>query len=524
MRVIIIGQHPIVNDLVRQYEDKGYNVELQQDISASEVCLNNYDEMFLLSGSNEDEKSLVFLAEAASTYKVDEHKGRRMICHLLLQSRETLKMLQGCDLCDAIKARIDVYPFTLDDVWSQSIVLDREAIGITSQKHVHLVVFGMGEIAESVAIHAAHVAHYPNYTRNHNLRTRITFVSADAERESEAFVKRYQHLFDNSFYRVVKLSDTIAVSKFHRPIYDGNREDFVDVEWEFVEAEYENADLRKKLQVWAESQKQLLTLVFAEKDGNKNLSHALVLPNAIFANQIPIYLYSQGEIPLPDFPGIRLFGLQNKGYDTRMPLVEMAKSVKYIYEQCYKENIEDWSGQVFFPVEIDNEERERLWASESSLKRQSCISNAMSIPSKMRSIGLEENDWDKFYDLSQEEIEILSEVEHNRWSVEELIHGFRPCTDEEDRAITADVAKQKGAYKSRMIHYDLRAYNELRPDGTGKSVKVYDWCLCSSLPLIVKFLSEKKESFSEKKDFLSEKKESFSEKEETLSDEKGGQT
>ena len=86
----------------------------------------------------------------------------------------------------------------------------------------------------------------------------------------------------------------------------------------------------------------------------------------------------------------------------------------------------------------------------------------------------------------------MAQVEHNRWSVEELILGFRPCTDEEQEKIAADVRKQKAAYKARKIHNDLRAYNDLRPDGTGKPVQVYDLCLTSCLPLIAKAFADEK--------------------------------
>ena len=147
---------------------------------------------------------------------------------------------------------------------------------------------------------------------------------------------------------------------------------------------------------------------------------------------------------------------------------------------------------MLWSVEIDKDERERLWAEESNVKRMSCIYNAMTIPTKMRSLGLDENEWDKFYDIPQQDIEIMAQVEHNRWSVEELILGFRPCTDEEQEKIAADVRKQKAAYKARKIHYDLRAYNDLRPDGTGKPVQVYDLCLTSCLPLIAKAFADEK--------------------------------
>lgn len=122
----------------------------------------------------------------------------------------------------------------------------------------------------------------------------------------------------------------------------------------------------------------------------------------------------------------------------------------------------------------------------------SSIYNAMTIPTKMRSMGLNEEEWDKFYDIPQQDIDLLAQVEHNRWSVEELILGFRPCTDDEQTKIEADVATQKDAYKARKIHFDLRAYNDLRPDGTGKPVQVYDLCLSACLPLIAKAFADEK--------------------------------
>ena len=475
-KAIIIGKHPIVNDLVGQYVSHGFEVEQQQTLQAEGITINDFNELCLLAGMDEDNEALTLLSDLAAKYDVETHNGKRLICHFLVQKNETSQMLQTCDLCDEVRQKIDVYPFTMDEVWSRGIVLDYEPITIQSEKHVHLVIFGMGELAQMVAIQAAHVAHYPNYVRNHSLRTRITMVDGQAEQKSEEFIKRYQHLFDNSYYRIVKPSEEKAIVKFHRPMYEGKREDFVDVEWEFVEAESWNADVREKLQLWAKDKTQLLTVVIANKDGNKNKSEALILPQELYRQSIPIYTYSQ----------------QNNGYDVTMPLVRMAKNVNYIYNQCYNDNVKDWKGFLRYSVEINPEERELMWAKLSNVKRMSSIYNAMSIPTKMRSMGLEENEWDKFYDIPQQDIELLAQVEHNRWSVEELILGFRPCTEKEQDIIAADIATQKDAYKARKIHYDLIAYNDLKPDKTGRGVQVYDLCLSACLPLIAKAFSDEK--------------------------------
>ena len=475
-RALIIGKHPIAENLIRQYEVKGIVIVQQQSMVVDGVSINDYEELCLLPNIGEDNKAVVMLAELGSVYDLDKHDGKRLKCHLLLHNNDSLQMLYTCDLCIAVKQKIDVYPFTMDEVWSRNIVLDYEPITIQCEKHIHLVILGMDDVAEMVAIQAALVAHYPNYVRDHSLRTRITMIDTNAGQKSEGFIKRYQHLFDNSYYRIVKPSEEKAVVKFHKPMYEGKREDFVDIEWEFVEAEMWNAVVREKLKLWSKDEKQLLTVVMAGYDEEKNIAQALFLPNELYEHSIPIHIYKK----------------QNDSYDVTLPLIRMAKNVKYIYEQCYKQNDVKWSGKMLWSVEIDKDEREHLWAEESNVKRISCINNAMTIPTKMRSLGLDENDWDKFYDISQQDIEEMAQVEHNRWSVEELILGFRPCTDEEQDKIAADVKKLKVAYKARKIHYDLRAYNDLRPDGTGKPVQVYDLCLTSCLPLIVKaFVDEK---------------------------------
>ena len=475
-RVIIIGNHSVKENVIQQYEEKDSAVKSKCELSAKDTTINDFDELFLFSEQSGDSKTLGLLYEFSKDYKMELHSGRQLVCHLLLQEREMLHMLQTCNISAVVRKEMDVYPFTIDGVWSQSIVLDYEPITIHSDKHVHLVIFGMGEMAETMAIQAAHVAHYPNYVRNHSLRTRITMISENAGTMSERMIKCYQHLFDNSYYRIVNLSEEKAVKVFHKPMYEGLREDFVDVEWEFVEAEWWDSEVREKLKQWAQDDSQLLTVVMADKDADKNVAMSLLLPDELYQQNVPIHKYNPKDVE----------------YDISMPLVQMAKNVNYIYAQCFHQNFENWQGWIQSSVEIDGKERERLWADLPNIKRWSNIYNAMTIPSKMRSVGLSEDDWDQFYDISQQDIEILAQVEHNRWNVEELILGYRPCTDEEQEKIAADVETQKDAFRARKIHYDLRAYNDLRADKTGRSAKVYDLCLSAALPLIAKtFVDEK---------------------------------
>jgi len=66
-----------------------------------------------------------------------------------------------------------------------------------------------------------------------------------------------------------------------------------------------------------------------------------------------------------------------------------------------------------------------------------------------------------------------------------LILGFRPVTDAEQQQVEKDISMKKKLRRDK-IHYDLRNYNDLREDSTGKNANVYDMALTQSIPLIIK--------------------------------------
>lgn len=504
-KVLIAGSHPLSYSLIKQYEAKGVLVELHKSMDTRDISINAYDELCLLTEVTENNKSemdhcvIASLELLAINYDVEAHEGQRMKCHLLLQSNEMLNVLQRTDFCDIIRERFDVYPFTMDEVWCRKIFFDYEPITKHSQKTVHLVIFGMNEISEMLAIHAAHVAHYPNFTFDSKLRTRITLIDEQAETKSMQWIAQYHHLFDQCYYRVVMPDQKKMIQTFHKPDpllskSEGrpNVRDFIDIEWEFVQTSSTSPIMREKLVKWSAAySNQLLTIAFCYEHDFRNLNEALLLPHDIYSSKTPLYVYMHDGSPLQQMKShntlsrFHSFGMIDQGYDIRLPLVQMAKMVNYVYDLCYHENDINWTGHLRFAPDINTERLEQLWQETSQMMRISNIFNAMTIASKMRSVGLKEDEWDKFYDIPQHDINLLAEVEHNRWCVERLIMGWRPCTAEEQRRVEENI-QIKEELKSKKVHYDLRPYHDLRPDITGKPVTIYDLCLCSCLPLIAR--------------------------------------
>lgn len=250
-------------------------------------------------------------------------------------------------------------------------------------------------------------------------------------------VQRYQHLFANSYYRTINLEEEIPECLYHQPMYGKTREDFVDVEWEFVNGNLRNDALRMKLEEWSESERQQLTVAICMEDQQRNFIEAFTLPEVLYKNQIPVLCYTE-ESDMMDlmrnddrYQSVFPFGSYICKMENLASLKQLAKRVNYVYNYCFSlpQNV-----PISSPSVIDERKLDNLWTQVGSLPKQySNIFNAMTIGSKMHSLGHGQEDWQRYYALSKQEIEIMTEVEHNRWNIEELILGYRPVTDEEQK-------------------------------------------------------------------------------------------
>ena len=514
MKVLTIGRHPILRDLKRQYDRIGADMEsydlfslLPEEISCDEIVILTSPEAPDAAG--EDMKALSGLKVLASQVKPSRD---RIVVHLLLQSHVTLRMLQLTGFAPEVDERFEVWPFTMEEAWARKLLLrfpgldtspwpplDRIPIGPDSRMKVHLVISGFDAQAEAVALQAALSAHYPNYRSSDKnpIRTRITVIDVDVCSRRDAFISRYQQLFDNSFYRTI-FPDK-GTSEFHRPVYFGQRKEFVDVEWEFVEGRTGHPEIRKRISGWAVDPDRILTFLFSGKNDAENLDRALSLPEEVFERSVPVFVrtgesgWAENLGRDPRYAEIHPFGMHSTGYDVSLPLVRMARMLNYFYA-CSR------AGEGI-PTSIPKDGVARAWREVGSFRmRLSNLFNVMCFSSKMRSLGHDDGRIEQFYALTREEVLSLSETEHNRWSVERLLMGSRPCTDAEKEEIRGSIAAAiqamkageplpedlKKRYKERNVHFDLCSYDELEVDATGRDVREYDYDLTAAIPLIMK--------------------------------------
>jgi hypothetical protein len=512
-KALIIGSHPIRQSIVKQYEALGCGIEMADTIEKAQ-SKDYYELCILPQKETADHEVLQALEIFAMDYPETPNDQSKPLCHLLLHDKVTLWLLQTLDLYPEIHKKFELYAFTMEDQWAKNVFcglgkgavyppLDREKIDTASNKTVHLVIAGFSDLGESMALHAALIAHFPNYVRNQTLRTRITIVDKAMTTKKDAFIQRYANLFEHSYYRYIDLKRH-SMTLYHEPLYHSSREDFVDMEWEFVDGDFYDPLLQQKLQLWADNKEQLLTLALCDTDLNNNFNRAFALPKNFYQNEITVLVATESSAMLEKvretdgYRNLYPIGMDNCGYEIRLPLLQMAKRLNYFYTCSY--------GQEGTPTDMPVEKVEATWRKVQTFSmRYSNIYNVMTLATKMRSLGHGEKDWDKFYALTQEEIETLSAVEHNRWSVERLILGFRPPTDMEREEIRENIeafitAKKTGTaapeqdlkdiYKKKKIHYDLCSYRELREDKTGQNVQLYDYDLTACIPLIAQSFKE----------------------------------
>ena len=338
---------------------------------------------------------------------------------------------------------------------------------------MHLVIVGMTSMGVALAMKAAHIAHYPNFVRDPKLKTRITFIDLNADTEFDMLRGRYSALFEQCDYRVV---DTLDDSRS----YEHKGTGLSDIEFEFVKGAVESRLVQKLLESWTSAEnRSLLTIAICFEVPQKSIATALYMPQEVYKRALSILVrqnVSCSTIELVrqarQYNGLRAFGMLDECYDIDDSSLLQAKRVNFIYNRI-KPQVKEW-------LPLVDAQADELWKGLSTVHRWSNIYNAHSIPTKLRSFGLEEPEnllADK--DLLEE----MAKVEHNRWVMERLIQGYRPTTPEEDQLIKSGKKDKKEIEKNCFAHIYLKPYDQLdeKTKDNDRMIMKYLWRISKPL-------------------------------------------
>lgn len=339
-------------------------------------------------------------------------------------------------------------------------------------KCVHIVIAGMTDMGEALARETAFLCHYPNFI-THGIRTKVTFIDDNARCTMRDFISRYHNLFDLCRYSYRDRSTGETLQSI-----PSKEKDFLDIEFEFIQASMMDEPLRNEIARWALDDKQLLTLAICHQHSQRNITTGLSLPNVIYDTKTPVWIFQPAKgnirqyLQNSKFNNVVTFGEIDHNFpsliDTRE--IRMSKLLNHFYYNMNNEHI-DYSNRQ----QIDEE-----WRSTQIYNRWSCLFNVSAIPVKIRSCGGIESL------ISDQNIRQNAIVEHNRWNVEKLLLGFRSTTDEEHRQIVALGNAEKKRLKNVFIHDDIRPYEQL-----SEATAATDIAFVKEIPNIEKALFQK---------------------------------
>ena len=403
-------------------------------------------------------------------------------------------------------------------------------IGPDDTKFVHLVFVGTTNFAVAFAQEAAHVLHFPNFIKNTNYKTRITFIEQNADKEMPLFVTRNRNFFDVQYYLYQDLTAATAinrqVTKIESPLAKANGS-FLDVEYEFIKGNVFSTEVQEMLKQWAkDGANQQLSIFLTLVNQRENFIMGMNMPDEVYDLGIPIFIrqdssdnfvfnlrkadeeefdYSwidqNGKVKTErrkgSYANIYPFGMNDLSYCNDPRLIKQAKLINYLY------NTADYETRQFLDTSVLNAKRdndiwtdaERFWQELSVAKKWSNLYCAYSLPCKLASLrrirgyapGDTSHDMD---DLSPDEIELMAQVEHNRWNVEKLLMGFRKPLPHEDKYSIPDPDNHRADVEKLALNRKLYIHHDIRPFEDLDPIQEIDRQLSSHIPWILKMTND----------------------------------
>ena len=485
--------------------------------------INRCKEVFILGEKDEyDNDSLnVECVKKIDTILLQTPSGRPPVrCNVLFKYQSTFAVFQRQDI-EGIKERIDFVPFNYYEMWAEKVFverkytspaknyvseeleylpLDHERITADSNKKVQLVVLGMSNMGIAMGIQAAHLCHFPNFVTK-GIKTRITFIDEHADKEMNYMRGRYLHLFNelDVYYKDIQPNDMFSRSmmkdKAARITAKPANEIFTDIEFEFIKAKVEYPVVQDYLADLSRNRNICLTIAICFHYPPKAIAAGLYLPDDVYNNHTPVLVQQEISYCTLDmlskdgkYMHVKPFGMLDHCYNLGKADDLLPMMVKQLYD-CTNEN----------PSEVvktfDHEELRKNWYNWTDKKTQqesrnitalkwSNIYHANMVHVKARSLNISNGE-----ELSIKQINLLARIEHNRWNIEKLLMGYRPCTPEE----TDDIANgrtTKQALRDRFIHNDIKPYRMLSKDDKEIQASKYDVNISRSLPYMLNEIRE----------------------------------
>ena len=426
-----------------------YYDERNNEANLREACARSAKDIFIIGEDGEVDHDSVSISCCEKLGVVCKDSPNPVHCFLVLDNQSsaeiyhyhTGKFSQGTQLqVDVVDIKEYVAEQTLLGLnGDNQLPIDGRGIKPDTEQYVHFIIAGMTPMAKAMALTAAHLCHFPNFdSKTGERKTLITFIDYDIRRKRNVFVSEHQNLFMLSHYSDISFDVDGKMSvKAHTP--DKEYGDFLDVAWEFVDADISSPEAKAYLAAAAHDSKQQLAIAICQESQEDNMSAALHLPSPIYERprNIPIYvhLWEQGDAitkanATGQFGHIYCFGTGTSA--DKDPLfrkrLTRGQRVNYVYGTMNEQS----------PVFI-HEESLRIWYNNKESDKFSSIYCANSLQIKQHSFGM---------DLSDIGLPLF-EVEHRRWVISVLLLGQKAYAQKEREELKAIVRNERNLYPDK---------------------------------------------------------------------------
>lgn len=467
--IIRYGNRNVEQDIEKLYLDKALEVYVIGEETRTDDMESYHDTM------NMKCLNLIYEKVKDNTFFAKNDKDNRLVCYFMFEYQTTFNVFQYSEISEEIKKRINFKPFYYYEMWAQRVLVCKECDkteeyeylpleGIEGIKkddddYVHLVVVGMTRMGTALATQAALMAHYPNFVEK-NIRTKITLIDENADKEKNFYIDRYDRLFalSNWSYKEMVRSesgkDELKTVFTHTPMeLEHLGGDFLDVEWEFIQGSVAQLELQKYI-LDSITKKTKMTIAICKDEPSRCLAAALNLEWKIYDKAMQVLVYNryddalieklknkeESEVYSPFKNKLKAFGMASKCF--RKDILEdsdtLAKEFHKVY--CTDENGE---------IREEDVEIKKLTDYWSNVY----VSNTLW--TKLRCVEIEKEE------IVDKDKKNLIEVEHNRWNVEKLIMSYRHLTKEEQDSASKDPQVKK-LLKGEMAHLDICSNKRLR--------------------------------------------------------------
>lgn len=424
---------------------------------------------------------------------------RKRVCKVLFEYQTTYSIFQFSDVATEVKEAMHFIPFNRYESWARRVIVDNHALALIDEndkqcehakehenkvtyrpldgyegirfddeQRVHFIVIGMSKMGVAMGVQALFQAHYPNYVKNSSLRSRITFIDANAEQEMQFFKGRYASLFELARHRYIDANtckenqlnsrygwvDPTRQKDYPWKHLSKGGKNFLDVEIEFVKGELESDGVREYLRQVTADDKSMVTIAICLPETHQAVAAALYMPAEVYPQVKEIWVYQREAADIirnlnPENDNKELNEHYKKLKPFGMLYGEYIDSRTYYLKALLVNGIYDLDKKsVLDPLDMDDKttykKLRKRWNSLSVALKWSNKYFADTIYQKIRSamptplaedaaIGGYNNPafftegWYEDVKHALKEAKGLAECEHNRWDVQQLLLGFTPA-------------------------------------------------------------------------------------------------